>query len=272
MNETGSGGLSDLLVLKIGGAAGLPLVAIAQDVARLARPLVVVHGVSGRMKQLAEERGLPERMLVSPSGHHYRHTDEATRALLVEAAAQVNEEIVEQLRTAGIPGESFVEPLALRAKRKRAIRAVVEGRPRIIRDDYSGVIQGVAVEGLRSTLAGGRVPVVPPLAASEDGPLNVDGDRAAAAIAVALKAEGLLILSNVRGLYRRYPEESSLVAKMSAARLAEASEWAQGRMKRKVLGAQEALTGGVRWVRIGDGRRERPIAAALAGEGTCFHA
>lgn len=267
-----SGGPSGLLVLKIGGAAGLRLATIAQDVARLARPLVIVHGVSGKMKQLAEERGLPERMLVSPSGHHYRHTDEATRALLVEASAQVNADIVEQLRSVGISGESFVEPLTLRAKRKGAIRAVVEGRPRIIRDDYSGVIQGVAVEGLQAALVGGQVPVVPPLAASAEGPLNVDGDRAAAAIAVALKAEGLLILSNVRGLYRRYPEESSLVAEMPAARLAEASEWAEGRMKRKVLGAQEALAGGLSWVRIGDGRRERPIAAALAGEGTCFHA
>ena len=43
-------------------------------------------------------------------------------------------------------------------------------------------------------------------------------------------------------------------------------------MKRKVLGAQEALAGGVGWARIGDGRRARPIQDALAGEGTCFHA
>ena len=263
---------ASLLVLKIGGAAGLDLTAIVQDVARLAQPLVIVHGVSGAMKRLAAERGLPERMLTSPSGHQYRHTDAATRALLVEAAAQVNGEICEELRNEGVLSESFCEPLALRAKRKRAIRALVAGRQRVIRDDYSGIIAGVAAGQLQAALAAGRTPVVPPLAASAEGPLNVDGDRAAAAIAVELGAEGLLILSNVRGLYRRFPEEATLVGELPGARLAEASEWAQGRMKRKVLGAQEALAGGVRWARIGDGRRERPIRDALAGEGTCFRA
>ena len=61
-------GHTGLLVLKIGGASGLDLAAIARDVARLARPLVIVHGVSGAMKRLTAERGLPERMLTSPAG------------------------------------------------------------------------------------------------------------------------------------------------------------------------------------------------------------
>ena len=272
MSAPRSEGLAGLLVLKIGGAAGLALADIVQDAARLARPLIIVHGVSGAMSRLAAARGLQERMLTSPSGHHYRHTDAATRDLLVEVAAQVNSEICKQLGKAGVAAQSIREPLALRARRKGAIRAIVAGRQRVIRDDYSGVIEGVAAARLRAALAAGRVPVVPPLADSADGPLNVDGDRAAAAIAVALAAAGLLILSNVRGLYRRFPDEATLAGELPRTCLPEALTWAQGRMKRKVLGAQEALAGGVSWARIADGRRARPIQDALAGEGTCFRA
>jgi acetylglutamate/LysW-gamma-L-alpha-aminoadipate kinase len=49
-----------------------------------------------------------------------------------------------------------------------------------------------------------------------------------------------------------------------------ALDWAQGRMKRKVLGAQEALQAGVRRVIIADGRSENPVTGALNGEGTEF--
>jgi acetylglutamate/LysW-gamma-L-alpha-aminoadipate kinase len=112
--------------------------------------------------------------------------------------------------------------------------------------------------------------VVPPLAASENGLLNIDGDRAAAELAAALQAGTYIILSNVRGLYRNYPDESSLVNDVSQAQLDQAMQWAQGRMKRKVLGAQEALEGGVQRVIISDGRTPQPVSGALNGAGTTF--
>ncbi len=263
-----------LLVLKIGGAPGPNLTAIAEDLAQLGRPTVILHGLSGVMAELAATRGQPQRMLTSPSGHRYRHTDAATRDLLVEAALQFNTTICAELRASQLRPRSLTAKtaLVLQARRKSSLRAVIAGRTRVIRDDYSGHIEGVAVAPLRAALAAGELPVLPPLAASDDGPLNVDGDRAAAAVAVALGAEGLLILSNVHGLYRHYPKEASLVRELSRSRLPEALTWAQGRMKRKVLGAQEALAGGLRWVRISDGRQPHPLTAALAGDGTCFHA
>ena len=97
---------------------------------------------------------------------------------------------------------------------------MVDGRVRMIRDDYSGAIDGVerrAAAGQRST-RGLQSPVVPPYAASADGLLNVDGDRASAAIAGALGAAELVILSNVRGLYRSFPDEASFVLARRAAR------------------------------------------------------
>ena len=76
-----------------------------------------------------------------------------------------------------------------------------------------------------------------------------------------------MILSNVRGLYRRFPDEATLAGELARASLPEALTWAQGRMKRKVLGAQEALAGGVGWARIGDGSPRTTHSGRACGGG-----
>ena len=121
-------------------------------------------------------------------------------------------------------------------------------------------------------LARNQLPILPPLATSADGLLNVDGDRASAAAAGALSADTLLILSNVGGLYRHFPDEDSLVSQVKAAQMSDALQWAQGRMKRKTLAVKEALDGGVGAAIIGDGRLANPVSRALAGAGTRFTA
>ncbi len=131
------------------------------------------------------------------------------------------------------------------------------------------------MERIQHILDSGAIPVIPPLAHSADGLLNIDGDRAAAAIATALsdstiRETSLVILSNVRGLYRTWGDESSLIGRVCRDQLPEAEAWAQGRMKRKVLGASEALAGGVQRVIIADGRTTDPVSQALAGAGTHF--
>ncbi len=262
--------LDNLLIVKLGGGAGLDLSASCEDLAALARkrPVVVVHGVSALANRLCEERGVPVRTLQSPSGHSSRYTDPATREVFVEAAEQANRQIVDCLRRQGIDAVGVQD--AINGTRKTAIRALVDGRVRIVRDDYSGSINGVNAALLMDMLAAGQVPVLPPMATSADGMLNIDGDRASAAVASALQAQELVILSNVRGLYRSFPDESSFVPQVARPQLDSALDWAQGRMKRKVIGAQEALQGGVRRVIIGDGRVLNPVQQALAGDGTVF--
>ena len=98
--------------------------------------------------------------------------------------------------------------------------------------------------------------------------VNVDGDRAAAAIAAALGAETLLLLTNVPGLLRHFPDESSLISHIPRAEIDDYLPVAEGRMKKKVLGASEALMGGVGRVILGDARRLTPVSDALAGAGT----
>ncbi len=264
--------LGDVLVVKLGGGAGLDIEASCDDLAAIAahRPLVVAHGVSEEADRLAAERGVPAQTLTSPSGHSSRYTDPATREIFVEAAGNVNETIVSALRARGIDAVPVFGSIG--GERKRAIRAVVNGRVRVVRDDYSGSITGVDAMEILDVLENGGVPVLPPMAHSDaDGALNIDGDRGAAAVAGALGAAELVILSNVRGLYRDFPNEDSFVSEVDYATLDTAlNTWAQGRMKRKVLGAQEALDGGVNRVVISDGRVENPLQNALNGAGTAF--
>lgn len=269
-HTTGRASTMDVLVVKIGGGAGVDLAGCLADIAQIARqrPVVIVHGVSDTMNRLCAERGVPVRTLTSPSGHESRYTDPATRDLFVEATSIVGAQIVRALAAHGV-GAVTVQG-AIHGERKAAIRAVVNGRVVMIRDDYSGTITHTDAAPIRAALAQGLVPVIAPLATSPDGWLNVDGDRASASVAAALGAADLLILSNVRGLYRRYPDESSLIAHVPAQQIETALEAAQGRMKRKVLGAQEALSGGVRRVIIADGRAHQPVSAALNGSGTTF--
>ena len=130
-------------------------------------------------------------------------------------------------------------------------------------------MERVNVGLLELLLANNYLPVLTPPGSSFEGvAVNVDGDRAAAAVAVALKADVLLLLSNVPGLLRNFPDEASLIKTIPAGEVGDYLEFAQGRMKKKVLGAAEAVQGGVKRVVFGDARGEKPIQNALAGKGT----
>jgi len=139
----------------------------------------------------------------------------------------------------------------------------------VIRDDYTGKIETVNAGLLRSLLSAGLTPVIQPLAISEAGDaLNVDADRAAAMVAGAVGAEQLILLTNVPGLLRSFPDESTLIPHITRAEIDSALSLAEGRMKKKVLGAIEALDLGVRKVIFADGRAASPLLGALAGQGT----
>lgn len=265
--------LANILVVKLGGGEGLDLAASCDDLAQIAqqRPLVVVHGVSAIMNQMCHDLGVEVETLTSPSGHSSRYTTPEVRDIFVRASELANERVTSALRQRGVNAVSLIgDNVVVNGSRKKAIRAVFKGRVRVVRDDYSGSIDDVTTDPLIELLEQGQVPVLPPMATSDDGLLNVDGDRAGASVAGALVADELLILSNVRGLYRNFPDEDSFVSEVPRTKLDTALGWAEGRMKRKVLGAQEALDDGVKRVIIGDGRITNPATKALAGEGTVF--
>jgi [amino group carrier protein]-L-2-aminoadipate 6-kinase len=271
---------SGLIVVKVGGGEGIDLEAVCADVAEWVaqgRRLVLVHGGSHTANQVATALGHPPQFITSPSGFTSRLTDRRTMEIFeMVYCGQLNKGIVERLQAAGVNavGLSGLDGGLWRGPRKQAVRALVGNgnRSRLIRDNLTGKVETVNTALLHTLLDNGYLPVLTPPALSYQGEaINVDGDRAAAATAVALGAGHLLILSNVPGLLRRFPDETSLIPAVTAQELE--SIWqqvAQGRMRIKLLAAQEALSGGVGQVIIGDARRSRPLTRALAGEGTLF--
>ena len=75
-------------------------------------------------------------------------------------------------------------------------------------------------------------------------------------------------ISNVPGLLRNFPDEASLIREIPARDVESFMAFAKDRMKKKVLGAAEAVEGGVERVIFGDARLEKPVSRALEGQGT----
>lgn len=265
-----------MIVIKMGGSAGVNADSVCRDVAELVRggqPVVLVHGGSAETNAISERLGHPARFVTSASGVVSRFTDRETLQIYaMVTGGRINKLLVERLQQLGVNavGVSGIDGRLLEAKRKEALRVVENGKVKVLRGDYSGQIERVNAGLLHALLSAGFVPVVAPLAISEASEaLNVDGDRAAAAIAVALQAETLVILSNVPGLLRNVQDEDTIIRRIPLDRAPEHMErYAQGRMKKKLLGAIEALQQGIGRAVIADGRVERPVQRALAGEGT----
>lgn len=265
-----------MLVLKIGGAANMDYDAITDDVADLVaqgQRLVLIHGGSALTNEVATALGHPPEFVTSASGYISRRTDRRTLEIFeMVYCGQMNKGIVERLQGRGVNavGLSGLDGRLWEGRRKETIRIVdPDGRRRVLRDDYTGRVERVNTALLNSLLDTGYLPVLTPPAISYGGEaINVDGDRAAAATAVALGADTLMILSNVPGLLEKYPDEDTLIRQIAATDLDGFMDVALERMKKKLMGASEALAGGVRRVIFADGRVRQPVQQALKGEGT----
>ena len=264
------------LVVKIGGGAGVVTTTLVKEIAQCVadgQQIVVVHGASDLTNELSERLGHPARMITSPYGMVSRYTDgETLRIYAMVAAGQINTELVANLQQQGVNalGLAGVDGRLLLARRKSVVRSVTQdGRVQILRDDYTGQVERVNVVLLSQLLNAGYTPVIAPLALSHEGErLNVDGDRAASAIASALHANALIIMTNVPGLLSDPEDSATLIRTIPAERLADHMKYARGRMRKKLLGAQEALQGGVPRVCIGS----TSLLQVLHGSGTTIEA
>ena len=264
-----------MIVVKVGGRKELDYDAVCADVAaqwKAGIKLVLVHGGSYQTNVVAQQLGHPPQFVTSISGYVSRRTDLRTLEIFkMVYCGKMNKQIVESLQKHGINavGLSGIDGRLLEGHRKRAIKVVIDGRKRVLRDDYTGTVKEVNTDLLRLLMDAGYLPVVAPLAISYDSEaMNVDGDRAAAAIASAMGADQLIILSNIPGLLREFPDESTLIARIPADRVQEYMEFAEGRMKKKVMGAAEAVAEGVGRVVFADARLPHPVTAAMDDKGT----
>jgi len=259
------------IVVKIGGAVGNEVGPVLADLSRRT-DYVLVHGGSAEIDRLADAMGHPSKYHTSPSGVVSRYTDaEHLDVMVMAMAGRIQTELVRALGALGVRavGLSGVDGGILIARKKEASRAIEDGRVIRVKDDCSGVVEEVRVDLLRALLGAGYIPVVGPPAVSRTGELlNVDADRIAAQVAVALHADTLVLLTNVAGLLRDRDDPESRFDRVARDALDTVMPFAEGRMRKKVLAAKEAATGGVARIVIASSRVPEPIAQALAGHGT----
>ena len=261
------------LVVKIGGAAGNAAAPVVADLA--ARDdYVLVHGGSEEIDRLGVALGRPPEHFTSPSGTVSRRCDTGQLETVVLAlAGKVQTGLVAALGARGVRaiGLSGVDGRLVRARRKTGVRAVVDGKVLRLADDLSGTIEGIEAPLLRSLLALGLAPVVGPPAITDAGEVvNVDADAVAAAVAGALGADALLLLTNVPGLLRSVEDPASVIPRISREEIDGVLPLASGKMRKKVVAARDALAAGVRRVVIAPSQVEGPVGRALAGAGTVF--
>ncbi len=263
-----------MFVIKIGGSRGINMDNVADDAAQLfqqGQKIILVHGAGNEANELGEKLGYPAKHVTSPQGFSWRYTDRQTLEIFTMAVGKLNTFLVESLQKRGVNaiGLSGVSGRVMEGTRKDAVRIVEGGKQRILRDDYTGRVEKVNADLLCTLLDLNYLPVIAPLAISyQSEAMNVDGDRAAAMIAGAVHADKLIILTNVVGLMRNFPDESSVITHIDKNKVEASIDFAEGRMKKKVLGASEALGLGVPQVVFADGRVEHPIQNALGGKGT----
>jgi acetylglutamate/LysW-gamma-L-alpha-aminoadipate kinase len=266
---------SPITVVKCGGTEGVAIASVCADVAELVRGghrLVLAHGGSADIERLSARLGVERRTLVAPDGVATRYTDAATLEVVTLAlAGSVKPRLVASLVALGVAavGLTGLDGGLLLARRKRALRAVLDGRLVVVRDNHSGRVVAVNDRVLRALLDAGLLPVVSPPALAEDGSaVNVDADRAAAAVAAAVGATTLVLLTGAPGVLADPADESSVLEVCPVPAAGRPPHWARGGMALKLVAAREALEGGVHRVLVSDGRVERPLLGALAGAGT----
>src|SRR5262245_29670047 len=157
---------------------------------------------------------------------------------------KMNKLFVERLQQLGMNavGLCGVDGRSMEGERKTAIKVIENGKRKVLRDDFTGRVERVNTELLTLLLEHGYTPVVcPPAIRYDSVMINVDGGRAAAVLAMALQADTLVILSNVPGLLRNVKDDGSLISHIEKFRLNAFMDVAEGRMKKKVMGAMEAL-------------------------------
>jgi len=244
--------------------------ALAEDIAKLKEQLVIVHGGGAQATALEKLSGREPQYIYSKEGFKTRRTDKHVMDSFVMASGGgLNTRLVQILRKHGVNAAGICSGSGIVLAKRKTLISHENGKEKLIRDDYSGKIQKIDPTLLKLLLSAGYVPVIPHIGMGEEfESLNVDGDRAAAAIAGKLGAEKVVLFTDVDGYFRNFPNDLVQTAKQSD--IPEFQKGASAGMKRKLVAVDEALSAGVKEVIICSGLKENPVSAALNGGGTHF--
>jgi len=256
-----------VVVIKYGGNAMTDDVlkkAFAADVVALrdagVRP-IVVHGGGPQISAMLTRLGIPGEF----KGGFRVTTPEVLDVVRMVLFGQVGRDLVNLINAqgayaVGLTGED--------ARMFTAVRRTVNVDGVQTDIGLVGDVEHVDTALLLELVAAGRIPVISTLAPDAAGVVhNINADTAAAAVAEALGAETLLMLTDVEGLYTRWPDRESLVSEIDTATLAQLLADLEEGMVPKMEACLRAVKAGVPRANVIDGRVEHCVLTALSGKG-----
>ncbi len=257
---------SKILVVKFGGHAmsdndGAFGAKLASAVAQ-GQKVVVVHGGGPQINAALESSGIVSTFLGG-----FRVTTPEIFAVVEDVLSnQVGPAVASTLTHSGVAA------LAISGRHSGTLFATRQNS--LVNGELAdlglvGAVKKVDTEAISVLLEKGVVPVISPVAndLNSDGGLNVNADIAAAAVAGALQARELIIMTDVPGIYRNWPDRDSLIQEINAIELESIKgTFAEG-MAPKVQACLDAIAAGAAAVRIIDGKNPDAFADALAHSG-----
>lgn len=258
-----------IFVIKLGGNAmgdSELMQSFADDMVFLAtvgvKP-VVVHGGGPQITEALEAKGIPSEFR---GGYRVTSTaaipvvrDVLRNTISADVAKRIN---LHSDLAVVLSGED--ENLFVATKRG----ALVDGVS--VDLGYVGDVVQVNPGVIHDLLDAGKIPVVSSIAPGDDGAslLNVNADSAAAALAIALGAEKMVLLTDVQGLYRNWPDTDSLISSLTLVELEGLLPSLESGMIPKMTACLDAVRGGVAKAAIIDGRLAHSVLLeAFTAEG-----
>ncbi len=252
-----------VVVVKYGGNAMIDDTlkkAFAEDIAFMRyagmRP-VVVHGGGPQISTMLDKLGIESEF----KGGLRVTTPEAMDVVRMVLVGQVQRELVGLINQHGhiAVGLSGEDAGLFTAK---PTNTVVDGEE--VDLGLVGEVSRVRPEAVDDLVDAGRIPVISSVAPDDNGLVhNVNADTAAAALAIALKAEKLMVLTDVEGLYRDWPDSDDVIQEISPESLADLMPSLDSGMVPKMQACYDAVTGGVPRATVVDGREPHAVLLEL---------
>ncbi len=214
--------------------------------------MVIVHGGGPQINRELDIHGITSEMVDG-----YRKTTPEVFAVVQRTlSGEVLRNLTNQFISQGINavGISAGDGNLIRAKNEKPELGLV------------GVVSAVNPELLKNLMAQGITPVISPIAVNSEGMgLNMNADLIAGAIGGALSADAVLFSTDVSGIYRNWPDETSLIESIDSKELSSIAISFEGGMIPKAQAAINAIESGAKSVRIFDGRKVANVIAAFEG-------
>lgn len=266
-----------MIIVRLGGGEKINLDYVCQDFALLVKKekAILIHGANFKRNEIAQKLGNPTKTVTMASGLPSVYTDErGIEIFLMTYPGLMNKKIVAKLQALKVNavGLCGIDGKIWEGERKDKILIIENGKQKILSGNFGGKVKKINSKLINLLLKEGFIPVISSPALSNEGEIiNVDNDLATAKMVEEMKIKKIIFLLDQPGLLKDPKDSLSIISKIKKEEIEKYFEFAQGRMKKKILAIKMMIEAGAEKIYIGDGRIKNPIQKVLKGRGTIIY-